>query len=174
MAGGQKAGRLVLETVIHTILFPGAVTVALPWWILVSGARHLSPWSLARSIGILPIALGAAILAWCSWDFIVSGRGTPNPLDPPRMLVSRGAYRYVRNPMYAGIALILLGEAILFGAPMLLAYAAIVTTAFHLFVVLYEEPFLRARFGASYEEFCRRVPRWIPRTQLTRGSRTVS
>jgi len=163
MAGSQKVARLLLETLIHTILFPGTITVALPWWILVSGGRHLSPASGAGWIGILPIAAGAAILSWCTRDFIMSGRGTPNPLDPPRLLVSRGAYRYVRNPMYIGIALILLGESILFGAPMLLGYAAIVMLGFHLFVVVYEEPVLRAQFGAAYDDLCRQVPRWIPR-----------
>jgi protein-S-isoprenylcysteine O-methyltransferase Ste14 len=96
-------------------------------------------------------------------DFVFEGRGTPAPIEPPKELVLSGFYRYVRNPMYVGIALILAGHFLWFGYWSLLIYLVIVCAAFHAFVTLYEEPNLRRRFGASYEDYLKRVPRWIPR-----------
>ena len=91
------------------------------------------------------------------------GTGTPAPIDPPRNLVVSGLYRFVRNPMYVGVALVLLSEAALFGSFRLLEYALIVWAAFFLFVVAYEEPALRRKFGVSYQAYFEAVPRWIPR-----------
>jgi protein-S-isoprenylcysteine O-methyltransferase Ste14 len=108
----------------------------------------------------LPIALGAAFYCWCAWEFASAGRGTPAPIDPPKLLVARGLYRVVRNPMYVGVLLVLLGESLVFGSWDLLRYAVLVWLCFHLFVVLYEEPALRRKFGASYEDYCQRVWRW--------------
>ena len=96
-------------------------------------------------------------------DFATAGRGTPFPLDPPRQLVTRGLYRYVRNPMYWGAGMFLLGEAILFASWPIVAYLGALWLGVHLFVVFYEEPTLTRTFGASYEEFLRTVPRWVPR-----------
>ena len=107
--------------------------------------------------------LGAVILLWSFWNFLREGRGTPAPIDPPRELVAVGFYRYVRNPMYVGIFAILIGHFLWFGYWNLLIYAIFVFIAFHTFVILYEEPTLRRNFGAAYEDYCRRVPRWIPR-----------
>ena len=89
--------------------------------------------------------------------------GTPAPMDPPKELVVVGFYRYVRNPMYVGIILILIGYFLWFGYWSLLIYTASVFIVIHLFVTLYEEPTLQRKFGESYEKYCRRVPRWIPR-----------
>jgi protein-S-isoprenylcysteine O-methyltransferase Ste14 len=108
-------------------------------------------------------AMGAVILLWSFWNFLVQGRGTPAPIDPPRELVIVGFYRYVRNPMYVGIILTVTGHFLWFGFWVLLAYAGFVFLAFHTFVLLYEEPTLKRKFGAAYEEYCRKVPRWIPR-----------
>jgi protein-S-isoprenylcysteine O-methyltransferase Ste14 len=99
---------------------------------------------------------------WCAWDFTFAGRGTPAPIDPPKELVVQGLYRYVRNPMYVGILSILLGEALLFASWSLFGYAAVVFILFFLFVVLYEEPILMRKFGESYLQYCKNVPRWIP------------
>jgi protein-S-isoprenylcysteine O-methyltransferase Ste14 len=89
--------------------------------------------------------------------------GTPAPVKPPEKLVANGLYRHVRNPMYVAVFIIIIGQALLFGDAALLPYAAIIWTAFHLFVIFYEEPNLRRRFGADYELYCSRVPRWLPR-----------
>jgi protein-S-isoprenylcysteine O-methyltransferase Ste14 len=155
--------RLVLETVLHTILFPGTVLVVLPALLLSAGpARHVSGSPPLRLLGGVVGCGGLLLGGWCTRHFVVLGHGTPNPLDPPRFLVRAGPYQVVRNPMYVAVFLILAGEALVFGSVILVAYLALVALGFHLVVVVYEEPTLRGVFGASYEEYCRRVPRWLP------------
>jgi len=91
------------------------------------------------------------------------GLGTPAPIDPPKSLVVNGLYRFVRNPMYVGVVLVLFSEGLLFSSSRLLEYAVLVGAGFFLFVVAYEEPTLRKKFGASYQAYCQAVPCWIPR-----------
>jgi len=149
----------LIKTFIFTILVPGTVTVVIPYRLLGAGSRISGGLGL---FGIVPIAVGAAVYFWCAWDFATAGRGTPAPIDPPKFLVARGLYRVVRNPMYVGILLILMGESLVFESFTVLRYAVGVWFFFYLFVVLYEEPELRRKFGASYEEYRASVPRWIP------------
>jgi protein-S-isoprenylcysteine O-methyltransferase Ste14 len=108
-------------------------------------------------------AIGAVILLWSFWNFLRQGRGTPAPIDPPKEMVATGFYRYVRNPMYVGVLAIIVGHFLWFGHWNLLIYAMIVFLAFHTFVTYYEEPTLKRKFGAAYEDYLRKVPRWIPR-----------
>ena len=114
-------------------------------------------------------AFGLIILLWSFWNFLVQGRGTPSPTDPPRELVAVGFYRYVRNPMYVGILATIMGHFLWFGYWNLLLYAVVVFIAFHTFVTYYEEPTLKRNFGAGYEEYLRNVPRWLPRIKSTSG-----
>jgi len=107
--------------------------------------------------------LGAAIYFRCAWDFAFAGRGTPAPIDPPKELVVKGLYRYTRNPMYIGVLTLLFGEAVFFASRQILIYAGVVFLIFHLFVMLYEEPALRRKFGDSYQRYCSAVPRWFPK-----------
>jgi len=154
----------ILKTLIFTIIAPGTVAVYLPYWLLSSpSAPAPMPIGEFRYLGVPFALLGAAIYFWCAWDFAFTGRGTPAPIDPPRELVARGLYRYVRNPMYVGILTLLLGEAIYFASRPLFIYAAVIFMLFNLFVILYEEPTLRKQFGASYKNYCAIVPRWIPK-----------
>jgi protein-S-isoprenylcysteine O-methyltransferase Ste14 len=153
---------LALRALLSVAVLPGTVTVALPY--LLGAGRPLGLGAL-RVAGVPLLAAGVAVLTWCVWDFAVTGRGTLAPVDPPRVLVTRGLYRRVRNPMYVGVVWILLGEALALDSGGLLAYAAVVWLGFHLFVLLYEEPHLREQFGASYEAYVRRVPRWLPRVR---------
>lgn len=95
--------------------------------------------------------------------FALRGLGTPAPVAPTRHLVATGLYRFVRNPMYLGVVAAIAGQGLLFGNARLFLYGASIWMAFHSFVLLYEEPTLRSRFGPEYEEFCAHVPRWIPR-----------
>ena len=106
--------------------------------------------------------IGTIILLWCFWDFVQKGKGTPAPIDPPKELVATGFYRYVRNPMYVGVLIIIVCHILWFKTVWMAAYAAIIFLAFHLFVTLYEEPTLKKKFGASYEDYLQKVPRWIP------------
>lgn len=141
----------------------GTFLVLLPWLLLrMSTAR----WNLGlapRVIGVVLMALGYLVAVWCAIGFVVEGWGTPAPYDPPRRLVTGHLYERVRNPIYVGGTIILLGEVLVFRSPALLAFAAAMWLIWHLVVVLYEEPALRRRFGAAYEDYRRRVPRWIPR-----------
>jgi protein-S-isoprenylcysteine O-methyltransferase Ste14 len=95
--------------------------------------------------------------------FAVVDGGTPGPWDPPRRFVAVGPYRWVRNPIYLAALLIVLGEAWLFGSAALLLYAGVAAVAFHLLVISYEEPTLRAQFGEQYETYRSTISRWIPR-----------
>lgn len=100
--------------------------------------------------------------------FVRRGRGTLVPTAPTQELVISGLYRFVRNPMYVGVLAVVLGEALLFGSPWLLSWAALLAIVFHLFVVAYEEPTLRRAYGEEYDRFCAQVPRWIPRPRRAR------
>ncbi len=154
--------RLLLKNLLFTVLVPGTVAVFLPYRIVVRDgeALHVAP---VRVLFAGPlIILGAATYLWCLWDFAVAGRGTPAPIDPPKHLVVRGLYRYVRNPMYVGVLLMIAAWAALFGSRAVLGYGAVVAVIFHLFVVLVEEPMLRRRFGEAYDAYCERVRRWMP------------
>ena len=109
------------------------------------------------------IIAGLPVLLDSFVRFAIKGLGTPAPVAPPQRLVITGLYRYVRNPMYVAVWSLLFGQGLLFGSVRLLEYGIVVWLAFFAFVVLYEEPTLRQKFGKEYEEFCARVPRWIPR-----------
>lgn len=113
--------------------------------------------------GFALVAVGLVIYLWTVWDFAMAGRGTPVPLDPPRVLVARGLYRAVRNPMAIGFLMILVGEAVAVASSAILGYAAVWLVAIHLFVVFVEEPGLERRFGEPYIAYCRSVRRWLPR-----------
>ena len=152
------------KTLIFTILVPGTVTVLIPFglhsWRVALPRPELGMFSL---VGLVPIAGGVVLYLWCAGAFAFIGRGTPAPIDPPKTLVVRGPYRFVRNAMYVGVWSVLIGEAVFFESSILLLYAVLVLIVFNLFVRLYEEPTLRRQFGNSYDEYCRAVPRWIPK-----------
>lgn len=155
---------LLSKNLLFTVLVPGTVGVYLPL-LIGRGRSTASGFALAAACALL--GLGAAIYAWCLWDFASFGRGTPAPIDPPTRLVIRGLYRYTRNPMYVGVLTLILGWAVLFEASSLVAYAALVAGCFQLFIVAYEEPQLRRQFGAAYERYCARVGRWLPKPAMT-------
>ena len=155
---------LLLRSIFFTFLFPGTVTVLIPYWLISSkGTGTFSNYPPTRYLGLPLIVIGAAGLPWCIWEFFSEGRGTLAPIDPPKYLVVRGPYRYVRNPMYVSVAMILTGEAILFMSLAVLIEAIILISVVHLFVTYYEEPALRRRFGESYTRYSQTVGRWIPR-----------
>ena len=134
----------------------------LPGWLGFQVATAREPW---RWIAAIPSVLGFAVAMRCVWDFGWTGRGTPAPIVPPQRLVVVGFYRYVRNPMYVGFAAGWIGLWIVFGHATLpsIAIVAAVALGIHLFVVLYEEPTLRKKFGEDYKTYCRNVSRWMPR-----------
>ena len=150
-----------LRSLIFLILAPGMVAGYIPLALLRNGAQ-LETGNFAYLA--FPLWLvGAVIVLWSFWNFLIQGRGTPAPIDPPKEMVATGFYRYVRNPMYVGVLAIIIGHFLWFGYWNLLIYAVIVFLAFHTFVTYYEEPTLKKKFGAAYEDYLRKVPRWIPR-----------
>ena len=151
----------LVKTLIFTIIVPGTVTVYGPYLLLPEDAKFSLEGS--RLIGIVPLAVGIAVYLWCAWDFAMTGRGTPAPIDPPKVLVTRGLYRIVRNPMYIGVLFILIGEVIIFSSWILLIYVSLAFMMVNMFIFLYEEPTLRKQFGTTYEEYCKNVPRWMPK-----------
>lgn len=150
-----------LRSLLFLILAPGMVAGYIPLGLLRSGTQIET--GILAYLAFPLWLIGGLIILWSFWNFLHEGRGTPAPIDPPTELVAVGFYRYVRNPMYVGILAMILGHFLWFGYWNLLLYAFFVFLAFHAFVTFYEEPTLRRKFGASYDEYCRRVPRWIPR-----------
>ena len=151
---------LVVRNLVFTVVVPGLGGVLAPWWIVTRHGHAATPvaWE-----AVPVIAAGAALYGWCVWNFAAVGRGTPGPWDAPRRVVAAGPYRWVRNPIYIGALLVVLGEAWLFMSWPLVAYAGAMAIVCHLFVIGYEERTLRRRFGDSYLEYRRSVPRWLPR-----------
>ena len=145
---------------------PGTVAGVIPWWI---SRWHMSASFFGivplRALGISLIAAGLAVVVESFVRFALQGLGTPAPIAPAQRLVVSGLYRYVRNPMYLGVLAAIVGQALLFSSVGLLVYAVVVALSFQAFVVIYEEPTLRATFGSDYAAFCARVPRWIPRAR---------
>jgi protein-S-isoprenylcysteine O-methyltransferase Ste14 len=162
----------VLGSAIFLLVAPGSVAGLVPWWI---SRWHLEPPFLGaatvavRAAGVLLIAAGIPMLLDSFARFAWKGLGTPAPVFPTRHLVVGGLYRFVRNPMYVGLIAVIVGQALLFANLHVLEYAAVVWAITHAFVLLYEEPTLRQRFGGEYEAFCANVPRWIPRLRPWRG-----
>jgi len=151
---------LVIRNLLFTVAVPGLGGVWVPWRILTRDGRTLVAvaWEATAVI-----AAGIALYAWCTWNFAAVGGGTPGPWDAPRRVVATGPHRWVRNPIYIAALLVVLGQAWLFMSLPVLAYAGAMALCCHLFVIGYEEPTLRRRFGSAYLEYRRTVPRWIPR-----------
>ena len=150
----------VLRTVIFTVVLPGFWTVLVPYWVVGRRKPDLNGPGL---VGCVLIFAGVALYLICAfWGFALRGKGTPSPTDPPKRLVVEGPYRIVRNPMYWGVASVMLGEALMFRSVALAEIAAGFFASTMLFVLLYEEPALGRAFGSEYEQYCRQVPRWIP------------
>lgn len=159
-----NAAVALFKLALFTFLVPGTGA----WW----APRYFFPNAYAANPldnlatlagGMVLLGLGLAGYLWCALDFAFAGHGTPLPLDPPKLLVVRGLYRYARNPMYISVLLVVFGESVLFRSWLLFRYALVGWAFFHLFVLLYEEPTLRDKFGTSYDEYCQRVNRWLPR-----------
>ena len=154
----------LIKVLFLMILGPGSVVIYIPCFLLFfSGSSDLIKFGWLQYLGILPVTAGIIISLWCFIDFIFKGEGTPVPTDPPKKLVVSGLYRLVRNPMYIGILILLFGEAVFFKSFILIGYTVCVYCLFHVFIIGFEEPSLRIKFGKEYEEYCALVPRWIIR-----------
>ena len=149
------------KSLLYLILEAGLFALYIPLTFFRTGSRI--EMSFISFLAIPLWLIGASMVLRCFWDFTFKGRGTPIPIDPPKELVVTGFYRYVRNPIYVGVSSIFLGHFFWFGYWALLIYTVFAFIGVHLFVVLYEEPTLKGKFGAAYVEYLKRVPRWIPK-----------
>jgi protein-S-isoprenylcysteine O-methyltransferase Ste14 len=159
--------RAAIGSVVFLAVAPGVVAGLVPW--ALTGWESDGPPALLRVAGLLLIVAGAGVLLAAFARFVWEGVGTPAPVAPTERLVVGGLYRHVRNPMYLAVGATIAGQALLLGQPVLIAYDALFFAVVWAFVALYEEPTLRARYGAEYEEYARNVPGWIPRLRPWRG-----
>ena len=155
---------VLLRAVTYATIFVSFFLVFLPTRVLVRAGieqpPEIGPWQVA---GMIVGALGAQLVATCVTAFVVFGRGTPAPFDPPRKLVVRGPYRIVRNPMYIGAFVAILGVALFYQSIAVAGYALAFLVTLALFVRFYEEPTLRQQFGAEYDAYTQTTGRWIPK-----------
>jgi protein-S-isoprenylcysteine O-methyltransferase Ste14 len=156
---------IFVRAITYASLFIGFFLVYVPASLLSrAGINSTAEIGLPQAAGAVLAGFGGALALWCIFTFATRGRGTPAPFDPPRLLVVLGPYRYVRNPMYIGAIAALAGAALYWTSTALLVYALAFAVCSHLFVVGFEEPFLRRTFGHAYLSYCQNVRRWWPRT----------
>jgi len=161
---------LALRSLLWAILLPGLFAGYVPWRYFGLRFVVLDLHQPLHWVGLLGIGVGTVLLALCILEFARSGRGTLSPVDPPRTLVIHGLYRYVRNPMYLAVSLVVLGEVLLTGSRGLFAYWVVWFALVNLFVLGYEEPTLRRQFGTAYDHYTAAVGRWLPRVRPWRGT----
>lgn len=149
---------LATRATIAFLALPAVVAGLVPALITRSDAvdTRTVPYAIAA------LAVGVFLLLWCVRDFFLSGRGTLAPWDPPKRLVIVGLYRAVRNPMYIAVLTILAGWALLYTSVAMVCYLIIVAIGFHIRVVFFEEPWLKQQFGAEWEAYRAKTPRWVP------------
>ena len=153
------------------LIFPLTFIVAVPAWL-----RHLAheagpaQWGIGQWVGLWLMANGVGLIGWCVYLFNAVGQGSPLPWSPPPRFVIGGPYRFVRNPMALGALMLLAGQALIFQSRTGSIYAVAIGCAAWAFIRFVEEPQLRHRFGQNYADYCRCVPRWIPRLPERRKS----
>lgn len=165
--------RTFLQAAIFTVLVPCTATVFVPLWLHRASPLWAGRLGALRWLGLPLILAGAVCYLLCAAEFLLRGRGTPAPWfarrirflvgKEPAAMVRTALYSRVRNPMYVSVLTVLSGETLLFASPRLLVYTFAAALFLHLAVVLLEEPHLRRLHGASFEEYCRTTPRWLPR-----------
>jgi protein-S-isoprenylcysteine O-methyltransferase Ste14 len=155
-----------LFAAIRTIAF--ATLFVWLWTMVGLWARQFDPIfggalpSWTWPLGVVVLMAGVPLALTCMALFAIRGKGTPAPFDPPRTFVAFGPYRAVRNPMYVGGWLTIVGFALIARSSSVLVFSFAWLLLIHLFVIRYEEPALTAKFGATYDRYRSTVPRWIP------------
>lgn len=165
---------VLARAITYATLFVGFFLLYLPARILDrSGIQVPAGLGPRQLVGLGLSGAGALLAITCILTFVFRGHGTPAPFDPPRRLVQRGPYRFVRNPMYLGAGLAMLGAGVYYGSWAIVIYVAVFLAGAHALVRLYEEPALRRQFGTEYEAYCATTPRWLP-IRRPHHPRTVS
>jgi protein-S-isoprenylcysteine O-methyltransferase Ste14 len=159
---------MLLRHLLAIALLPVVVTVLIPVWVarrngVRFAAAPTAPALIAQFGGLCLVLIGLVLFLSSLRRFAGDGKGTLAPWDPPRQLVVTGPYRFVRNPMISGVLFVLFGEALILLSRPQLTWALIFLLINAAYIPLLEEPQLRARFGAAYDEYCDHVPRLVPR-----------
>ena len=161
---------MALRHLLAILALPFTVVVVVPYWLMTSLTAVDTRWGnvfpvewILGLLGVVILIGGLGLFGWCVTLLARVGRGTLAPWDPTQNLVALGPYRYVRNPMISGVASILIGQALTWGSWAIGLWAATFVLVNHLYFVLWEEPDLERRFGASYVSYRAKVPRWVPR-----------
>jgi protein-S-isoprenylcysteine O-methyltransferase Ste14 len=150
---------MFLRALLAFLVLPGVVAFIMPPVLAL-----IDPWRTGVFLpGALLVLLGMVLLLWCVRDFYVSGKGTLAPWDPPTKLVVVGLYRHMRNPMYLGVIILVVGWSVLLTSPVLMCYALILAVGFHIRVLTHEEPWLESQFGSEWRRYRSEVGRWVPR-----------
>jgi protein-S-isoprenylcysteine O-methyltransferase Ste14 len=163
---GRPASRVraAVGSAFFMVLAPGGTALLIPWWLTGWEVQGGGPgWAVLRMLGVLLCLAGGVVLVQSFVRFVVEGVGTPAPVAPTDRLVVGGAYRYVRNPMYLAVLALIVGQGLLLGQPVLLAYGGVFLAVTATFVHFYEEPTLRRQFPADYDRYREAVPGWLPR-----------
>jgi len=159
---------MLLRHLLSVAALPFMVTIVIPVWLarrndVTVGVAGSVPLLLLQVVGVGVLGIGLVLFASSLRRFATEGEGTLAPWDPPRRLVVRGPYRYVRNPMISGVILILFAEALLILSRAHFMWALTFLAINAVYIPLFEEPQLAGRFGEDYEEYRRNVPRLVPR-----------
>ncbi len=163
LASMSKNLWLFIRNVAMIILFPGTVTAYIPYRIFAPvDVPSPGSWSLPQYVATLVLIAGATILLMSIWSFSSVGKGTLAPFDETKKLIVVGLYRYVRNPMYLAVMMILLAESWFFWSSRLLLYTSICFVVANLIVIGYEENRLKYKYGDEFRRYCAHVGRWIP------------
>ena len=167
---------MAFRHLLSILSLPFLVALVVPWWLLTTFPTTDSRWvehssivSVLRVLGTVVLILGLALFSWCVSLFVRVGQGTLAPWDPTHNLVAVGPYRFVRNPMISAVALLLIGQALLWGSWAVGVWVGVFIVINHVYFVLSEEPGLEARFGESYRLYKANVPRWLPRLRPWSG-----
>lgn len=157
----------MLFIAVRALLFSSGFILLWGWVALSLSRRYDATLGFAfagwtPALGIAVMAVGGTLALACIATFVTRGEGTPAPMDPPRKFVTVGPYQLVRNPMYIGGFLVLAGFGLYERSPAILFFALPWLLLAHLFVVFYEEPHLRTKFGSAYDVYCHSVHRWLP------------
>jgi protein-S-isoprenylcysteine O-methyltransferase Ste14 len=148
---------MLIRSIAAFVALPGVVAFILPISIGISSGLK----SRYLALAAVPLCLGIFLLLWCVREFYIAGRGTLAPWDPPRNLVITGPYRVSRNPMYIAVIAILVGWCVLWDSRTLVIYTVLFLCAVHLRLLMFEEPWAARQFGAQWQRYRARVPRWL-------------
>lgn len=162
----SAVNRLLARSLFAFLVLPGTMGFAIPLLLIEPGWRGLPFDRLAFA----PLVAGLVLLIWCVREFYVAGRGTLAPWSPPVHLVTTGPYRWSRNPMYVAMTLVILGWAAAFHSRAIGIYAGFMVLAFHLRIVLGEEPRLSRVFGEEWARYRASAPRWLGRPARSRNN----